>query len=141
MGVYSSVKRFFFGGNTYCDFKSLSNKRDKIIKKESELIGSDMFFKPLSASDWQAIDALKTQLAHNIVSNKLTIKEACEGNYVFDLIRLSWVDAKGSSVITNEEEFNGLSNGDICAEFVNELSRLALEANNFIINSDDLKKK
>lgn len=141
MRVYNFIKRLFSKRDVLSKLKEKSGNFIKIIKKESELIGESMYFKLISASDWQVIDTLKTQLAHGILSNKLSFEEASISNYVFDLIRLSWVDAGGDLVITNEEEFESLANGEISPSYVNELSRLALEANGFLVNSDDLKKK
>jgi hypothetical protein len=141
MGVRGLLKNLFCKNDSYSKLKTRTGEFERIIKKESDLLKEFIYFRKLTGSEWQTIDALKTQLAHNIISNKLTFAEASASNYVFDLIRLSWVDALGGQVINNKSDFEGLANGEICAVYVNELSRLALEANGFIINTEDLKKK
>lgn len=128
MGVYDRLKE------KTVDF-------GKPIKKESKILCESVYFKKLNASEWQVIDAMKTQLAHSIVNQKLTLEEASQSNYVFDLIKMSWIDKDGTLIISNDERFEGLSNGEIDSALVNELSKLALEANGFIKNLDDLKKK
>jgi hypothetical protein len=138
MGI-CNLFSFFCKKDEYSKLKAKSNC--EIVEKDSVLLNETIYFKKLNAKEWQAIDSLKTQLAHSIVSQNLSFEDACKDNYVFDLIRLSWVDKSGALVINTEEELKGLSNGEICAQYVNELSRLALEANSFIVTVDDLKKK
>ena len=77
-----------------------------------------------------------------ILNQKLTIEEANASNYVFDLIRFSWVnDFTGAQVIDSKERFEGLANGEIDPYIVNEISRLALEANDFILTEESIESK
>ena len=139
MGICSYLKSFFCKKDEYSKLKAKTVY--DIVEKDSVLLNETIYFKKLNAREWQAIDSLKAQLAHSIVSQNLSFEDACKDNYVFDLIRLSWVDKTGALVINTESELKGLSNGEICAQYVNELSRLALEANCFIVTPEDLKKK
>jgi hypothetical protein len=129
MGVYDELKK------ANVDF-------NKIIEKESKLLDKSFYFRKLTGSEWRIIDALKTQLAHGILNQKLTIEEANASNYVFDLIRFSWVnDFTGTQVIDSKERFEGLANGEIDPYIVNEISRLALEANDFILTEESIESK
>lgn len=129
MGVYDELKK------ANVDF-------NKIIEKESKLLDKSFYFRKLTGSEWHVIDALKTQLAHGILNQKLTIEEANASNYVFDLIRFSWVnDFTGTQVIDSKERFEGLANGEIDPYIVNEISRLALEANDFILTEESIESK
>ena len=129
MGVYDELKK------ANVDF-------NKIIEKESKLLDKSFYFRKLTGSEWHIIDALKTQLAHGILNQKLTIEEANASNYVFDLIRFSWVnDFTGTQVIDSKERFEGLANGEIDPYIVNEISRLALEANDFILTEESIESK
>ena len=142
MGVYSLIKsKLFRKKDIYSSLRTKTSEFNQLVKKSSELLGEDVFFKKINPSQWQVIDTLKTQLAHSIVSHKMTIEDASESNYVFDLLKMSWCDESGDLIVKDKERFNCLSNGEIDSLFVNELSRLALEANGFLINSEDLKKK
>ena len=128
--------------SVYDELKKANVDFNKIIKKESKLLDKSFYFRKLTGSEWHIIDALKTQLAHGILNQKLTIEEANASNYVFDLIRFSWVnDFSGAQVIDSKERFEGLANGDIDPYIVNEISRLALEANDFILTEESIESK
>jgi len=128
--------------SVYDELKKANVDFNKIIEKESKLLDKSFYFRKLTGSEWHIIDALKTQLAHGILNQKLTIEEANASNYVFDLIRFSWVnDFSGAQVIDSKERFEGLANGDIDPYIVNEISRLALEANDFILTEESIESK
>ena len=130
--------------SVYDELKKANVDFNKIIEKESKLLDKSFYFRKLTGSEWHVIDALKTQLAHGILSQKLTIEEANSSGYVFELIRFSWVnDFDGAQVIDSQERFYGLTNGEIDPYIVNEISKLALEANDFILTDEalELKKK
>ncbi len=74
--------------SVYDELKKANVDFNKIIKKESKLLDKSFYFRKLTGSEWHIIDALKTQLAHGILNQKLTIEEANASNYVFDLIHL-----------------------------------------------------
>ena len=140
MSVYSFIKSKLFGEKD--TYNSLSiNRSSEPVVIFSEALQETLFFRKINAGEWQAIDAMKTSLADAIINQKVTIKDAYKENYVFDLIKISWVDSEGKLLIDSEKRFKGLSNGEISANDVNEISRLALQANGFLINSEDLKKK
>jgi hypothetical protein len=143
MRVHSLLNRIFsFKKETSFDsIKNKSSEFNEIIKKDSIILKEPVYFRRLNSAEWQAVDALKTQLAHSIINEKITIKQANKKNYSFDLIRMSWVNKDGSQVIDSDERFESLGNGKIVAHFVNELARLALEVNEFTITAKDLKKK
>ena len=120
--------------SVYDKLKKANIDFNKITEKKSKLLDTSFYFRKLTGSEWHIIDAMKTQLAHGILSQKLTIEEANSSNYVFDLIRFSWVNSfDGEQVIDSDERFKGLSNGEIDPYIVNEISKLALEANDFIL--------
>jgi len=128
--------------SVYDELKKANVDFNKIIEKESKLLDKSFYFRKLTGSEWRIIDALKTQLAHGILNQKLTIEEANASNYVFDLIRFSWVnDFTGAQVIDSKERFEGLANGEIDPYIVNEISRLALEANDFILTEESIESK
>lgn len=128
--------------SVYDELKKANVDFNKIIEKESKLLDKSFYFRKLTGSEWRIIDALKTQLAHGILNQKLTIEEANASNYVFDLIRFSWVnDFTGTQVIDSKERFEGLANGEIDPYIVNEISRLALEANDFILTEESIESK
>ena len=128
--------------SVYDELKKANVDFNKIIEKESKLLDKSFYFRKLTGSEWHTIDALKTQLAHGILNQKLTIEEANASNYVFDLIRFSWVnDFTGAQVIDSKERFEGLANGEIDPYIVNEISRLALEANDFIMTEESIESK
>lgn len=128
--------------SVYDELKKANVDFNKIIEKESKLLDKSFYFRKLTGSEWHVIDALKTQLAHGILNQKLTIEEANASNYVFDLIRFSWVnDFTGTQVIDSKERFEGLANGEIDPYIVNEISRLALEANDFILTEESIESK
>ena len=128
--------------SVYDELKKANVDFNKIIEKESKLLDKSFYFRKLTGSEWRIIDALKTQLAHGILNQKLTIEEANASNYVFDLIRFSWVnDFTGTQVIDSKERFEGLANGEIDPYIVNEISRLALEANDFIMTEESIESK
>lgn len=128
--------------SVYDELKKANVDFNKIIEKESKLLDKSFYFRKLTGSEWHIIDALKTQLAHGILNQKLTIEEANASNYVFDLIRFSWVnDFTGTQVIDSKERFEGLANGEIDPYIVNEISRLALEANDFILTEESIESK
>jgi len=128
--------------SVYDELKKANVDFNKIIEKESKLLDKSFYFRKLTGSEWRIIDALKTQLAHGILNQKLTIEEANASNYVFDLIRFSWVnDFTGAQVIDSKERFEGLANGEIDPYIVNEISRLALEANDFIMTEESIESK
>ena len=129
MGVYDELKK------ANVDF-------NKIIEKESKVLNKTFYFRKLTGSEWQIIDAMKSQLAHGILNQKLTIEEANTSGYVFELLRFSWVqDFDGLQVIDTKERFEGLTNGEIDPYMVNEISKLALEANDFILTNESLELK
>lgn len=128
--------------SVYDELKKANVDFNKIIEKESKLLDKSFYFRKLTGSEWHIIDALKTQLAHGILNQKLTVEEANASNYVFDLIRFSWVnDFTGTQVIDSKERFEGLANGEIDPYIVNEISRLALEANDFILTEESIESK
>ena len=130
--------------SVYDKLKKANIDFNKITEKKSKLLDTSFYFRKLTGSEWHVIDALKTQLAHGILSQKLTIEEANSSGYVFELIRFSWVnDFDGAQVIDSQERFYGLTNGEIDPYIVNEISKLALEANDFILTDEalELKKK
>ena len=128
--------------SVYDELKKANVDFNKIIEKESKLLDKSFYFRKLTGSEWHIIDALKTQLAHGILNQKLTIEDANASNYVFDLIRFSWVnDFTGAQVIDSKERFEGLANGEIDPYIVNEISRLALEANDFILTEESIESK
>ena len=126
----------------YDSLKTANVDFNKITEKKSKVLDSSFYFRKLTGAEWHVIDALKTQLAHGIISQKLTVDEANASNYVFDLIRFSWVnDFDGEQVIDSKERFEGLSNGEIDPYIVNEISKLALEANDFILTEESIESK
>jgi hypothetical protein len=143
MRVHRLLNRIFSckKEKSFDSIKKKSSEFNEIIKRDSVILKEPVYFRRLNSAEWQAVDALKTQLAHSIINEKITIKQANEKNYSFDLIRMSWVNKDGSQVIDSEERFESLGNGKIVAPFVNELARLALDVNEFTITAKDLKKK
>ena len=125
----------------YSILKKKSDKFNKNIEKYSDLLEGFFYFKRLTGEEWQVFDALKSQLAHGIVSQKLDAESAHDSCYVFDLLRITWLNDDGSLVITDDERFEGLTNGEIDPFIVNEVCKLALEANDFILTKEALEEK
>jgi len=113
---------------------------NRVIKKDSDLLGESFYFRRLTGEEWQVIDAMRSQLAHHITSGKLGFKDAYNDCYVFELIKMTWVNKDGSGV-SSDDDFIGLKDGSIDSLIVNELSRLALEANDFILTKESLEEK
>ena len=113
----------------------------KVIEKKSDLLEEKFYFRRLTGEEWQVVDALKSQLAHGIISQKLDLANAHDSCYVFELLRMTWIDEDENKVINSEENFQGLTNGELDPFIVNEIAKLALEANDFILTKESIEEK
>ena len=92
----------------------------------SEILGEDLYFKPLTNSRVQTYNIMSASLAQKIITND--IKEDTFTRNVYFLVRWSWVNKDGSYVLDSEAKYNEFCGDDFASEVVEEVIRLAVKA-------------